>query len=86
LLADLLCELARAVAVYQRDSDEWTVDRTTLAAALDRAREGREGLARLVPWPDHQPPKDWSAHAAALLAVERACQTLLPSESAGTGT
>jgi uncharacterized membrane protein YccC len=80
LLADLLGELARVVAVYQRSSDDWVFDRTTLAAALDRARDSRRALARQVPWPDQQPPQDWSAHAAALLAVERAFQTLLEAQ------
>jgi hypothetical protein len=30
-----------------------------------------------VAWPGQVPPKDWSPHAAAILAAERACQALL---------
>lgn len=77
-LAELLTVLAGAVrAHHARD-----LDRETLTAALDRARARRAALARLGPWPapevpDQDPPKDWSSHAAAVLAAERALRALL---------
>lgn len=80
-LAGLLDELAGAVARYQAPSPERSRDHAALSAALEHVRDRRAALARLVPWPElepgHEPPKDWSVHAAALLAVERALQALL---------
>lgn len=75
--AALLDDLADAVSVYGNDAGDRNVDRAALTAALSRARDRRAALARLQPSPDLDPPKDWSAHAAALLAVERAMRTLL---------
>lgn len=80
-LAGLLDELVPAVAMYQAPSSQRHRDREALSATLERVRDRRAALARLVPWPDlergDEPPKDWSVHAAALLAVERALQSLL---------
>jgi hypothetical protein len=75
--AGLLEDLARGVSAYQQSSADRVRDCEALSAALRQARERRAALARLVPWPELDPPKDWSAHAAALLAAERAFQTLL---------
>lgn len=74
--AGLLCEVAAAVDVYRAPAAERTVDPDAIAAALDRARGQRSALARQEPWPDHQPPEDWSAHAALVLAAERALRAL----------
>lgn len=77
VLAGLLDELATEVAVYQRPSSSRVRDSAALATALRNARERRAALARLVPWPGKVPPKDWSAHAATILAAERAFAALL---------
>jgi uncharacterized membrane protein YccC len=82
-LAALLDTLAEAVRVY-REPDTRSLDRPALATALDRARDRRAALAGLVPWPDHEPPKDWSTHAAVMLAVERALRTLLDAADPGS--
>jgi hypothetical protein len=76
-LAVLLDELAAAVATYQAPSAERRRDGVALSGALTHVRGRRAAYARLVPWPGYEPPKDWSVHAAALLAVERALQSLL---------
>jgi uncharacterized membrane protein YgaE (UPF0421/DUF939 family) len=75
-LATLLDTLAEAVRVY-REPHTRRLNHPALAGALDHARDRRAALARLVPWGDLEPPKDWSTHAAAMLAVERALRTLL---------
>jgi len=79
--ADLLADLARGVAVYQVPLTEREIDREALYDALSRARDRRAALARLAPSPDMDPPKDWSAHAAALLALENALRSLLDGAS-----
>ena len=83
-LATLLETLAENVRVY-REPHTRCLDRQALGTALDLARDRRAALARLVPWPDHEPPKDWSTHAAAMLAVERAFRTLLDAADPGDG-
>jgi uncharacterized membrane protein YccC len=75
-LATLLDTLAEAVRAH-REPHTRRLDREALRTALDRARDRRAALAGIVPWPDHEPPRDWSTHAAAMLAVERALHTLL---------
>jgi uncharacterized membrane protein YccC len=79
--AALLDELARGVATYQQTPGEHSQHREAMSAALQHAQAHRAALARVAPWPEptpnEEPPKDWSAHAAALLAVERAFQALL---------
>lgn len=76
-LAELLTEVASAVEVYREPVGQREIDHEALRATLRRARDRRAGLAREKPWSDHVPPRDWSAHAALLLAVERALQALL---------
>lgn len=81
-LADLVTVLAAAVRAYRESAHARDLDRDALSAALDRARDRRAALARLGPWPDPEPPegdppKDWSPHAAAVLAMERALRALL---------
>ena len=73
--ADLLDEVAAAVAAYRKPD----TDPATPRAALDRARHRRAALARQTPWPEHLPPEDWSAHAALLLAAEHALLALVDS-------
>lgn len=75
-VASVLDELADAVATYQAAPPDRELDDDAIAEALRHVRDRRAALARLVPWPDHQPPKDWSSHAAVLLAIERAFQAM----------
>lgn len=75
--AGLLEDLATALDAYREPEAQRRIDREPLRAALRRAREQRAALARQAPWPDHVPPEDWSAHAALLLAAERALLALL---------
>lgn len=75
--AELLDDVATALDAYQEPVEERRIDREPLRAALSRARGRRSALARQTPWSDHVPPEDWSAHAALLLAVERALLALL---------
>ncbi len=81
-LADLLAVLTDAVRVYREPPTNRYLDRDALTAALEQARERRAALARLVPSPDLEPPKDWSAHAAVLLATQRALRVLLEADTA----
>lgn len=74
-LADPVDTLAEAVRAY-RDPHSHRLDRDALTTALAHARDRRAAMARIVPSPDLDPPKDWSTHAAALVAVERALRTL----------
>ncbi len=77
LLADLLTTLSASVGCYREPPHACRPEREVLLEALDHARDRRAALARLVPWPDHEPPKDWSSHAAAVLAIEQAFRALL---------
>lgn len=75
-LADLLTVLADAVRVYREAPPDRYPDRAVLGEALDKARARRADLACL------DPPQDWSVHAAALLATERAFRALLDADTA----
>jgi uncharacterized membrane protein YccC len=74
-LAGLLDTFAEGARTYHLPDQ--VPDPQSLTEALDRAQDRRAALARLVPSPDLDPPKDWSSHAAAMLAVERALGTML---------
>ncbi len=70
-LAPVLDSVADAVAVADRGT------RHGIAEALDRCRDRRGTLAAQgLLTPDGE-PLDWSTQAALLLAVERACQSIL---------
>lgn len=72
LFAEVLAEIARAVENHQGEPDV-----AGLRAALHRTRDRRAALARREPWAQAEPPADWSAHAAMLLAAERAIGALM---------
>ncbi|GAB3429316.1 FUSC family protein [Actinophytocola sediminis] len=74
MFAVLVTELARAVSTYRRPARDRELDRDALHGALRYAGERRAALAHRRP--DQELPADWSAHAAALLAAERALQVL----------
>ncbi|HEX2131113.1 MAG TPA: hypothetical protein VHH15_06095 [Actinophytocola sp.] len=75
--AGVLDEVASAVDALRESPAECPVDRDALRETLRRVRDLRAALARKAPWPDYLPPEDWSAHAALVLAAERAVLALL---------
>jgi len=79
--AGVLDEIAAAVDTMRESPSECPVDRDALRETLRRVRDLRSALARKAPWPDYLPPEDWSAHAALVLAAERAVLAMLNLET-----
>jgi uncharacterized membrane protein YgaE (UPF0421/DUF939 family) len=75
--ADVIDELATEIDSIRNNPSDFEVDHDALRETLRRVRDLRAALARQAPWPDHLPPEDWSAHAALVLAAERAVLALL---------